>query len=199
MIRHGNTFETPASSVLMDHRTFHIILPARARLPSQASCFAAVQVPVDARRALVAALAAVCSTEMCSASCSGGATPQRTAGKAPALRQPVSPGSAAAAAHSELLRLCVLGMGRAGSITGAGNISSKPSSHSGARTSNAGLPSIHGSDPESARAAAQEALSALLVVVEACVGGSAQPLADPAASAFYAALMKALRLLVPEV
>lgn len=156
------------------------------------------QVPVDERRALVAALAAVCSTEMCSASCTGGATPQQTAGNATAPRPSLAPGSAAAVAHSELLRLCVLSMGRAGSMCGVSNTTGTPSSHSRACIGSAGTPSAHGRDAQVAKIAAQEALSALLTVLEACIGGSARPLTDPVASGFYAALLKALRLLVPE-
>ena len=70
--------------------------------------------------------------------------------------------------------------------------------HGGSRQRMAAGGSI-GADASATRAVAQAALTAVLAVLEACVGGGSRPLADPAASGFYFTMMKSLRLLVSEV
>jgi hypothetical protein len=103
----------------------------------------------------------------------------------------VSPGSACAAAHSELLRLGISALSRAAGPAAAGKTAA--TGPSAPRTTAADA------DGAAAKHSAQAAMTALVTVLEACAGGGARLLADPAASAFYWTLTRALRLLTPEV
>lgn len=169
-----------------------------------------MQVPGALQQPLVAALAAVCNAELHSAAGAPSAAPQLPGSRhfsdsTRARRAAVAPGAASAAAHSELLRLCVAALGRAANPGACSTASNGASSKAGGSAGNgrrggaAGGSNANRKDADAAKAAAQDALSALVAVLEACVGGGARPLADPVASGFYGALTKALRLLVPEV
>ena len=144
----------------------------------------------------MSALAAACNLEVRVAagspstapgpSSSTGAGSRDTAGQTA-----VGPGSACTAAHNELLRLCVSALGRAFASPATGrSAAAAPGRSTAADASCSGA---------AAGAAAQDAVTALVAVLEACVGGGVQLLADPAASTFYWTLTKTLRILMPEV
>lgn len=151
-----------------------------------------MQVSDALQQPLVDALAAVCDSELHAAAAGANATvPQQPAQAAAA------PGTATAAAHSELLRLCVAALGRAASTASGGK--STASKLPGKAANISRNAESFGDAAGAAAAAAQRAVRALVYVLEACVGGGARPLADPIASGFYSTLTKALRLLMPDV
>lgn len=148
------------------------------------------------RQALVSALAEICNLELHTAAGSPGTAGLRSSCESDAnsgtgSELAVSAGSACGAAHGELLRLCISALSRAAGPAP----SAKPAATGpGASRNAAAAP-----DGAAAKASAQAAMTVLVAVLEACAGGSARPLADPVASAFYWTLTRALRLLMPEV